>query len=174
MAHYVTCIHCKEKFNRDKEEFIQVSERRYAHKKCAEAADAEKDQELKDLEALEEYIMKVLDEEYITARVRKQIKDFKKEYNYTYSGMLKSLIWWYDIKGNSAEKANGGIGILPFIYNDAYNYYLNLFLANQQNINKDVKSYTSKVREITIKSPVVEFSKKLFNLDDEVEDEQTE
>ncbi len=155
MAHYVTCIHCKEKFNRDKEDFIQISERRYAHKKCAEAADAEKDQELKDLEALEEYIMKVLDEEYITARVRKQIKDFKKEYNYTYSGMLKSLIWWYEVKGNSAEKANGGIGILPFIYNDAADYYYHLYLAKIANADKEVTNYKPIIKEVTIQAPFI-------------------
>ena len=28
----------------------------------------------------------------------------------------------YDIKGNPKEKANGGIGIIPYVYKDALNY----------------------------------------------------
>ena len=36
MAHYVICQFCKAKFDRDKELFVQVSDRRYAHKLCAE------------------------------------------------------------------------------------------------------------------------------------------
>lgn len=35
MAHIVTCIYCKKKFDRDKYPFVQVSPRRYAHKECS-------------------------------------------------------------------------------------------------------------------------------------------
>ena len=36
MAHPVKCPYCKKTFDRDKEEYIQVAAKRYAHKKCAE------------------------------------------------------------------------------------------------------------------------------------------
>ena len=35
MAHIVTCIYCKKKFDRDKSLFVQVSNRRYAHPECS-------------------------------------------------------------------------------------------------------------------------------------------
>jgi hypothetical protein len=35
MAHIVTCIYCKKKFDRDKFPFVQVSQRRYAHQECS-------------------------------------------------------------------------------------------------------------------------------------------
>ena len=108
-AHYVTCVYCKERFNRDTEPTIQISARRYAHKECAEKFHIEKTQEEKDLESLEQYVMKLFDESYVNARIRKQIKDYRQEYNYTYSGMLKTLIFWFEVKGNSIDKANGGI-----------------------------------------------------------------
>ena len=54
-AHYVTCVYCGERFNRDKEPTTQVSARRYAHKECAEKHEVNKSQEEKDLEALEKY-----------------------------------------------------------------------------------------------------------------------
>ena len=52
-------------------------------------------------------------------------------------------------------------------------YYLDLFLAQQQNQAKDIQQFTSKVREITIKAPVVvKLHKRMFNLDDDLEEEK--
>lgn len=165
-AHYVTCIYCKQRFNRDKEPFVQISARRYAHEECAKKHKVEQTQEEKDLQALEQYIMKLLDEPYVNARVKKQIKDFQKDYNFTYSGMLKSLVWFYDVKGNPKDKANGGIGIIPYVYRDAYNYYYSLFLAKSSNENKDIEEYKPVIKEISIFSPRVKLKQhKLFNLD---------
>lgn len=173
MAHYCICTVCNQRFDRDKVQAVKSGARRYAHQTCLPSGEiVPLPQVDEELTKLINYIQQLLGKDYNAARVKKQIKDFQEEYGYSYSGMLKSLIYFYEVKGNSKDKANGGIGIVPFIYNDAYNYYLNLFLANQQNINKDVKSFTSKVKEITIKVPTVDLPKKLFNFDDEVEDEQ--
>jgi hypothetical protein len=67
--------------------------------------------------------------EYITPRIRTQIKNYLTNYNYTYSGILKALKYFYEIKGNSTEKANEGIGIVPYCYQDAYNYYFSIWVA---------------------------------------------
>ena len=48
MAHIVTCIYCKKKFDRDKFPFIQVSQRRYAHQECSLTEDQKKDKEEQD------------------------------------------------------------------------------------------------------------------------------
>lgn len=167
-AHYVTCVYCGERFNRDKEPTTQISARRYAHKECADKYGQEKTQEELDLEKLEKYIMKLFDEPYINARIRKQLRDFRKEYNYTYSGMLKALIYWYEVKGNSIAKANGGIGIIPHIYKDAYNYYYNLYLIKLSNENKNIEDYKPKEKVVEIFAPQIRAIKqiKLFNLDD--------
>ena len=165
MAHPVTCYYCGVKFDRDKEPTVQVSARRYAHKECAEKHNEEKSEEEKDLESLEQYIMKLFDEPFVNARIKKQIKDYQKQYGYTYSGMLKALIWFFEVKGNSTEKANGGIGIIPYVYKDAYNYYYNLYLAQIVNQEKDVGQYQAKVREIVIQSPKAPPKKiRLFDL----------
>ena len=166
MAHIVVCLYCKEKFDTELEPFVKPNRTRYAHKRCADKREAEKTQEERDKEALEKYIMKLLDEPYLSARVKKQIKDYQEQYKYTYSGMLKSLIWFYEIKGNSTEKANGGIGIIPFIYKDACNYYYNLYLAQEANENKEIKK--QEIKEITITSPQAERKKiKLFSFENE-------
>ena len=174
MAHYVICSVCKQRFDRDKVQAVKTGARRYAHYRCkqdGELVPLSKQEIDEDLIELENYIKKLLKEDFINAKVRKQIKDFQQQYGYSYSGMLKSLIYFYEVKGNSTEKANGGIGIVPFVYKDAYNYYYDLFLAKQQNKEKDVKTITHKVKEIIIKLPTVNIPKKLFDLDDDDEEE---
>lgn len=168
MAHIVKCTVCGESFDRDKIQAVKSGARRYAHYTCLPEGElvplpnAVVDQDLVDLE---NYIKNLLGDDYNPARVKKQIKDYKNEYNYSYSGMLKALIWFYEVKGNSIEKANGGIGILPFVYQDAYNYYYSLYLAQLVNEEKDVNQYKTKVREIVIKSPsVAEKPIRLFDL----------
>ncbi|WP_440972138.1 hypothetical protein, partial [Megamonas funiformis] len=96
---------------------------------------------------------------------------YKAMYNYTYSGMLKSLIWFYEIKGNSIEKANGGIGIIPFIYKDALQYYYSLYLAKLSNENKNIEEYKPKIKYIEIAPPsAIRKMKRLFNLDSKEEE----
>lgn len=55
--------------------------------------------------------------------------NFHKEKNYSYSGMYKSLKYFFEIKGNPIEKANGGIGIIPWIWDDALKYWRALWEA---------------------------------------------
>lgn len=169
MAHMVKCTVCGKKFDRDKVQAVQVSARRYAHYSCLPEGELVPlaDGVDQDLVKLEEYIEQLLGNDYNPARVKKQIKEFKKEYDYSYSGMLKTLVWWYEIKGNSKEKANGGIGIIPFVYKDALTYYYSLYLA--QLANENVESIPKpKVKEIEIYSPEVHRRPpKMFNVEDE-------
>ena len=124
-AHKVKCKYCQTIFDTNKEPYIYIeSSRRYAHKECAEKYENNKTQDEKDYELLEEYIKHLFGKSYLTAKVKKQIKDFKKEYNYTFSGIHKTLIWWYEIKKNDLEKSAGGIGIVPYIYDDAKRFFL--------------------------------------------------
>jgi hypothetical protein len=116
--HIVKCKICGKEFDLNSEQGVKCGARRYAHQACYPEGELVEmaSQKDPDLVALEQYIMKLFDDDYISPRVRKQIETYRKEYNYTYSGILKSLIWFYEIKGNSKEEANHGIGIVPYIY----------------------------------------------------------
>lgn len=99
------------------------------------------------------------------------MNDYIREYQYTYSGMLKALVYFYEVKGNNKNKANGGIGIIPFIYKDAYNYYYNLWMIQQSNKDKNVIDYVPKLKEIKIPIPKKEPRKRsVFTFLDEQED----
>ena len=131
--------------------------------------DEKKLQENKDREDLYDYIMKLFNISFVDPKIQKQIKKYIEENNYTYSGIKKALVYFFEIKGNSVEKANGGIGIVPYVYTQAYNYYYSLWLAQQKNEDKVVQEYIPKIKEIVIPIPEKNPRKrKLFSsLDDE-------
>ena len=133
--------------------------------------DEKKTQEEKDKEELYDYIKILFKSNNIDIRIHKQIKQFKEEYNYTYSGLRKALTYFYEVKGNSIEKANGGIGIIPYIYRRAYEYYFALWQAQQKNENKSIEAYKPRVKEVYIKRPEKKIRKKnLFSFLDEEEE----
>ena len=111
--------------------------------------------------------MLILGYEEVTAKIAKQIEKYHKELGFTYSGMLKSLKYHYEINKNSTVQANGGIGIIPYVYDEAKNYYYSIALAHyyNQEIN-DVKSY--EVKTYNIASPQnKKKTPKLFKLEEE-------
>lgn len=165
MAHWVKCLYCGEGFDRDKEKFIKIG-RRYSHPQCAEAHDANMSQEERDYEELIKYCKILFGEDFNYVMTKKLIEKYKKEYDYSYSGMKKCLQWFYEIKGNSIEKANGSCGIIPYVYKDSYNYYYNLYLTTER--NKDYVKEAVPAREIDIASPRQRVkTKKLWFDDDE-------
>lgn len=162
-AHYVVCPICGKKFNRDNEDCVKYGARRYAHQVCMEQIP----QEQKDKQELEEYIKQLFGTEFVEARVQKQIKKYIEENKFTYSGIKKALVYFFEIKHGDVNKARGSIGIVEYIYREAYSYYHKLWEAQQINKGKDVSGYY-KVREIKIKPPKRELlTKKRFTFLDE-------
>ena len=156
MAHPVTCLYCKKSFDRDKEPTKQVSARRYAHLQCWENHLANMTQEEKDIEAFYDYTKNLFGKNYNYILTKKLAEKYVRENNYTYSGMLKTLKWYYEKEGHSIEKSNGSIGIMPYIYNQALNYYYALYQAQLVNKEKDINNFIiPKEREISIESPRV-------------------
>lgn len=170
MAHIVTCVYCKQRFDRDKVPFVQVANRRYAHQECSEQENLRLFKEEADKIDLDTYIMGLFKLDYVTPRIRKQLNTYAEQYGYSYSGMKKALVYFYEIKGNSIEKANGGVGIIPYVYQDARNYYYALWEANQNNEGKVIADYIPKERIVKIPVPKRQLRKrKLFTFLDEEE-----
>lgn len=120
---------------------------------------------------LEQYINKLFHTDYVDPRIQKQIKNYIKEYNFTYSGILKSLVYFYEVKQNPVEKSNDGIGIVPWVYKQAFNYYYAIWLAQQKNTDKTVENYIPKETEIIIPRPKPKpYKKHLFSFLDDKED----
>ena len=171
MPHPVKCSICGKVFDRDSIQAVKTGARRYAHASCdpnnTNLVPLLVKEEDPDLTKLKEYIKELFGAEANWAQIMRQIKIYTTEQGYSYSGILKSLEYFYKIKNNPIEKANGALGIVPFVYKDAYNYYYSLFIAQSQNENKNIKDFTTKVKEIIIPIPEIKIKKRLFNLNNE-------
>lgn len=165
MAHKVKCVFCGLTFDRDKEPYSEVGARRYAHKACFERNESNKTQTEKDYADLVNYIQQLFNIPDITAKIAKEIKDMREKYKYTYSGILGTLVFWFEVKKAPLEKANGGIGIVPYVYDQAKEYYQKIDSANQLNIG--ITNYKWTVKEITIEAPQPDTRPpKLFNIEE--------
>ena len=161
----VTCAYCKKPMSKKDADCVMIGNGKYVHAHCQEL---EETREKTDREKLEDYIKSLFEISYIEPRVKAQIKKYVDEYNYTYSGIQKALQYHYEIKGGDKLKANGGIGIVPYVYKDAYNYHYNLWLAQQKNKDVKIELYTPQVKEIVIPRPQRKVKKRqLFTFLDE-------
>lgn len=165
MGRNVKCPKCSIYFDRDVVPYVH-EKNRYWHKECYDKTIQSVTQEELDLRELEGYILKLLKLDYMNARVKKQIKTMMETYNFTYTGILKSLMYFYEVKDNNVEKANGGIGIVPYVYEEAKQYFLTIYMAQKQNENKSVSAYVQPGRIIIIKPPQKERKYKIINFDD--------
>ena len=167
--HSTTCFWCHQAIYPNQEDVIPMPQLkdRYVHKKCNETHPQD------DKDEIMLYIIKLynLKDDYILPKYMLQISDFEKQYHFTYSGMLKALKYWYEVKKNPVNK-NYGLGIIPHIYKQAYDYYYSLWLAQEQNKTKNLKDYIPKDVVVVIKSPQRQVEKrKLFTFLDEEETE---
>lgn len=167
--HLVICPFCKKQFDAQPKDqgtiWIKVSARRYAHLECYQEHQANLTQEQKDHQLLYKYCKQLFGDEYNYILTEKLINKYIKENKYTYSGIYKTLKWWYQIEGNSTEKAGGTIGIVPYAFNQARQYYYKLYLAQQQ--NKNIKGWRPVIRSVEVSSfDPFKRPPRLINIDD--------
>lgn len=159
--HLVICSICNIQFDTNEEEYVKTSARRYAHKKCAELQEQKQGIILR----IHNKMKGILGETYNKTKIDRSIKTMVKE-GKTEIGILNTLEYWYDIKGHGPEKANGGIGIVEWVYGDAMNYYEKQKRYNEIRETTRIEDYiddekTYYIRPKPIKKPI---GVKLFNL----------
>ncbi len=117
---YVKCKYCSVLFNKEKEEHIKIGNR-YAHSACH----TEHLTYANELKKLTDYIQSLYGKQKTNWNiVGTQIKKYKGE-GMTYQGMLYTLVYFYEIKKNDINKS-AGIGIIPYQYHKAQQYYENI------------------------------------------------
>ena len=165
----VKCLYCGKLLERDSDDCVKVNSRRYAHKECADIYQTSLVQEDADKKALKEYICKMFGITEVSQKIEKQIEKYHTEYKYTYSGMLKALIYHYEIQHNDIAAANGGVGILPYVYNQALEYYYEIWKNQQANNGFDPADHVQKTVIIKIAPPQRRGKrKKIFNIEESV------
>lgn len=184
--HIVKCKICGESFDLNSEQGVKVNARRYAHQRCfpnGELVPMETQEEPKpkkpkappapvdpSLTSLKDYVNEKYRDTANWPLIQKQIKKFHSPpYNYSYSGMEKTLRYFYDVQHNSIVGSNGGIGIIEYAFKPAYDYYYQIYSAQQNNENK---SFIHQVKEYIIKPPKKKNNYKLLDWGVEEEDEE--
>lgn len=124
----VHCRICKGEIDRNKdpngEEWLMGSTNYFYHKTCYEnwkKAQFNSDEEYIDL--IYDFISRDLKVSYDWYVCEAQRKKFVKENKMTNKGILFALKYFYEVKKGNWEKGHGGIGIVPFVYNDACAYW---------------------------------------------------
>ena len=117
------CRICNIEINKEKDDWIMPSKNWYYHRQCYKnwkKAQPESDEDYIDL--IYDFIARDLKETYDWWVCEAQRKKFVKD-KMTNKGILFALKYFYGIKHGDWEKGHGGIGIVPFIYNDACAYW---------------------------------------------------
>jgi len=82
-----------------------------------------KKQESADYKALISFICELFEISQPEGLILKQIKKFKEDFGYTYKGMKTTLDYFFNIKTKKTPDNGMGVGIIPFIYKEAFEFY---------------------------------------------------
>lgn len=178
------CPYCGESFDRNagvegidwiKNTVQGLGLRNYFHLKCHKlAVDTPKDQWPTYQEKLNEarfwadlcydYMTRDLKTIPNYTKIVSQLNNFNKSKKMQYEGMYKTLIYCYEIKHLNVDKAEGGIGIVAFEYENARQYFsrqLNLKNNLLDAINKQINER----REIVINKKQPNRNRKIKKID---------
>ena len=145
------CRQCGKEIN--KESAIKIKERIYVcstecEQKYTAAKSTQKNSD--DLTELKSYINQLYNGEVNWPLIMKQLKSMREEYGYKISGILYTLKYAHDIKEMNFN--GNSIGIVPYIYNEAKQFYLQLnqvkkSVDNLQNVCYDELTIVKKVNK---------------------------
>ena len=170
------CRVCDLPIDKTKDDWIMPSKNYYYHKNCYDnwkKAQFTSDEEY--VEMIYDFIARDLKVSYDWWVCEAQRKKFSKENKMTNKGILFALKYFYEIKHGDWEKGHGGIGIIPFIYNDSCAYWA----ARERKSSGIIAEIERQMREATnrqkvrIKKTEDKRNKKVdFSVLDELEDEE--
>lgn len=122
--HMVKCAFCGKEFDANVESFEKVAKgRRYVHEDCYNQYVKQHEESGQDArDQIHEKAKEILGDSYSYYRVESNINRFLKD-GRTYEGILKALVYWYDVLKNNPKRANGGITIVDYIYHDSQKYW---------------------------------------------------
>ena len=137
------CLYCNKTIDLDIDDACKVGVgTRWAHKECYEKYFSADDQWIDKLYS----VLKVAFGNYDFEKIERQRISYIKQ-GLTNKDIYNALNYWYIVKNKSIEKANGGIGIVPYIYEDANEYFKSIEKSSQK-INPATFKMGSKIVDI--------------------------
>ena len=125
----VMCRVCKQKFDKNKlqenVDWVMPSKNYYYHKECYDNWKNNKKKNDADWIALiYDFLARDLKVHYDYHMCEAQRKKFVNSKKYTNKGIYFTLKYFYEIKNGDWSKSNGGIGIIPYVYEDSVKYWV--------------------------------------------------
>lgn len=147
MSTYRICKYCSQRFDIDKEPYEHIGNR-YAHAECHE-----KFLMLSEVKEKIHKMMANLTPLYNPARINNEIKKFKDQ-GLDEEIIYKTLVYWYDVTKHTAERSYGGIGIVPYVYKEAVEYFNKIEQAQRDNANVNMEDYVPIEKDTYIVKPI--------------------
>jgi hypothetical protein len=94
-----------------------------------------------------------------TGWILKQIKDFKEQFNYTYKGIKSTLHYFFEIQEGNDVADSLGIGIVPFVYDEAKKFYIDKKAVRDSLIGINLEEMEANKKIINIKRNSFELDK---------------
>ena len=172
--HIVMCRVCKKCFDTEMlapDQWIMPSKNFYYHTQCyqdwkdvSQANKSDDDWAL----LIYDFLVRDLKVSYNYHMCEAQRKKFLKENKFTNKGIYFTLKYFYEIKHNSWDKGNGGLGIVPYVYKEATEYWTDqewkkrgFMKAIEEQIFERSHRPVKKITKPTIQKPKIK-----YNLDD--------
>lgn len=143
----VKCPYCKKEFNKDKVANVHVKNR-YYHAECYEKFQS--DDVL--VEKIQNKAKSLFGSHYSYAKVAKQIRSLQ-EQGKSLESIFNAIVYWYDVKDGDTDKANGGIGIIEYIYPESERYWKEKREDKEKNLNADYASFLLEDKDEFVISP---------------------
>lgn len=171
------CRICKQRFDREKtkenEYWVKPSKNMYYHKECYDnwkAANTGIDAQMEDqkwLSYIWDFLSHDLKVPYDYQKCARQMINFNKK-GKTYKGMFFTLKYFYEVRHGNWDKSEGGVGIIPYVYEESTEYWSNQYLRNKkiiEGIEAQMES-RAKRQEIVVRKKNETAPKiKTYNLD---------
>ena len=159
MGRLVKCQYCQQMV--DKDVSVRFEDKNF-HEKCC--------QDYKDRKKIYKYVAHLFgfkSENRPGPVIISQLKNFMEKYPYyTYEGILNALTYFYDVKKGSKKKASEGIGIVPYVYDEAQEYYQKLNYKQEKVAETIIKQLDKEPVVIKVKKQREKKEKPLYNLEE--------
>ena len=117
--HKVKCFFCGKYFDADTEPFEKPRANRYAHRSCYESNFSKDDEYVNEIYRL---MKQVFGDKYDYLATERQRKTYLKD-GLTNEDIYNALNYFYIVKGKTSQGSGGRIGIVPFVVEEARQYF---------------------------------------------------
>lgn len=108
----VLCKYCGKEIDKGKGDIVSIPPGEYAHHDCLESLGPYEDRVLV-------YMAKILGDQMNETKIRQQYASMP----ISGKAIMATLKYFYEVKGGDANSANGGIGIVPYVKDEALSYW---------------------------------------------------